>query len=195
MSDKHRNRRARGFSLLELIIVVSMLLVIAAMAVPNMMSVIANARLRAGATSLSGMLQSCRMMAIKQNRTKTTKFTVMSFGPVAYVKDATDGSGLTNTDPQVQLGAPVTKVAIPFGPGAPTLLDTSILGYTPLVTKPSFNPRGLPCTYSGGTCANAGFVFYFTDNRPLGKAGWTAVTISPAGRVTKWWWDGNNWTQ
>ena len=195
MSYKHRNRKARGFSLLELVIVVSMLLVIAAIAIPNMMSVIANARLRAGATSLSGMLQSCRMMAIKQNRTKTTRFTVMAYGPVAYVKDATDGSSLTNKDPQVQMGAPVNKVTTPSGVGAPPVLDTTTLGYTPFTSNPSFNARGLPCRYNSGTCANAGFAYYFNDNRPLGKQGWAAVTISPAGRVTKWWWDGTNWTQ
>lgn len=195
MIHKYRNRKARGFSLLELIIVVSMLLVIAAISIPNMMSVIANARLRAGTTSLSGMLQSCRMMAIKHNKTMTTHFTVMAYGPVAYVKDATDSGSLTNMDPQVQLGAPVNKVTTPTGTGAPSALDSTTLGFTPQTGDPSFNPRGMPCAYSGGTCANKGFVYYFTDSRPLGKAGWAAVTISPAGRVTKYFWDGSNWAQ
>jgi type II secretory pathway pseudopilin PulG len=173
--------------------VVAIVLVLAAVAIPNMMNVIANARLRGAATSLSGMLQSCRMLAVKENRIKTVYFTSVAVGPYAYVKDAASASTtLTPMDPQVQLGAPIIQVTTPAG-GTPSVLDSTTLGYTPLNSPdlPSFNPRGLPCKYVSGTCTNAGFVYYFTDIRR--NNAWTAVSISPAGRITKWFWYGNRW--
>src|SRR5438552_210581 len=73
----HRNRSKQGFSLVELVVVVAIVLVLAAIAVPNMMNVIGNSRLRAAASSLSGLLQNSRMQAVKQNRTMTVHFTTV----------------------------------------------------------------------------------------------------------------------
>lgn len=184
-----------GFSLIELTVVVSILLVVSAIFTPAVITVVANARLRGGTTSLSGMLQSCRMIAVKQNRTMSVHFTVISHGPLVYVKEATVSSPtVASTDPQVELGAPVTLVSSLSTPGAPSIaLDNSILGFAPATSDASFNPRGSPCAYSGGNCTNSGFVYYLTDTRPLGKNGWAAVTISPAGRIQKWFWNGYGW--
>ncbi len=191
----HRLSITTGFSLLEMTVVVSILLVVGAILAPTMMTVIANARLRAGITSLSGMLQSCRMIAVKRNRTMSVHFTVISQGPLAYVKEATVSSPtVASTDPQVELGAPVSLVSSLSSPGAPSVaLDLTTLGFTPATSDASFNPRGSPCTYSSGNCTNSGFVYYLTDTRPLGKSGWAAVTISPAGRIQKWFWNGHAW--
>lgn len=190
-----RQHLAGGFSLVELTVVVSILLVVGAIFTPAVMTVVANARLRGGITSLSGILQSCRMTAVKQNRTMSVHYTVISHGPLAYVKEATVSSPtVASTDPQVELGAPVTLVSTLTGPGAPGVaLDSAILGFTPATSDASFNPRGSPCTYSSGSCTNSGFVYYLTDSRPLGKSGWAAVTISPAGRIQKWFWNGYGW--
>ncbi len=186
---------AIGFSLLEMTVVVSILLVVSAILAPTMMTVIANARLRSGATSLSGILQSCRMIAVKTNRTESVHYTVISHGPLAYVKDATVSSpSVASTDPQVELGAPVSLVSSLSGPGAPSVTLDSIMGITLLTGDASFNPRGSPCSYSSGNCTpDVGFVYYLTDTRPLGQSGWAAVTISPAGRIQKWFWNGYAW--
>lgn len=193
MMRTHSRNRSRGFSLLEATIVVSMLMAISAIATPNMMNVIANARLRGGVTSLSGLLQNSRMMALKLNTFETVHFTVMANGPVAYI-DLNRDNLYESIDPQVQLGAPVTKVTAPTGAGAPPAIDDATLSFTSAQTAdPSFNAYGLPCTYSGGTCVSHGYVFYFTDSRPLGKNGWAAVSITPAGRIKTWYWDGANW--
>lgn len=196
MSVGKTQRRQSGFSLVELMMVVAILLVISAFAAPYMVNVIANIRLRGGMTSLAGVFQDCRSNSIKQNRLMSTHFTVLAHGPVAYVKDATVSSPtLATSDPQAELGAPVTQVSSLTGvTGAPTALDSTTLLFTPQTGDPTFNPRGLPCNYSGGTCTTGvGFVYYFTDSRPLGKNGWAAVTISPAGRVKVWMWNGSSW--
>jgi type II secretory pathway pseudopilin PulG len=182
-----------GFSLLELLIVVAVLMVISIIAIPNMMTVISNARLQGGGTNLSGLLQNSRALAIGQNTTMTTHFTVLGSGPVAYIKPADDTSPLAHLDPQVQLGAPLIKVVLPTGSGAPAALTTTELGFTAVTTDPSFNSRGLPCAYWGGLCPTTGFVFYFRDNRTMGKSGWIAVSISPAGRIKRWIYSGTSW--
>ena len=184
---------------MELIVVIAMGLVIAAVAIPNMMTGIASYRLRSGMGSLSGLIQNARMTAVQKNQTMSIRFTIMANGPVAYTKLASDAGAINSNDPQVQLGAPVSQMTVPSGANAPTQLTSSTLGFSPLTYNPgtylpAFNARGLPCQYASGACtAGVGFVFYFTDTRPLGKNGWAAVTVSPAGRAKAWSWDGNNW--
>ena len=194
---KHRNSFGMydrsGFTLIELLLVVAIGLIVATTAVPAITTTIANVRMRASMSSLSGMLQSARMLAVKQNRTKTARFTVQRDGLIVFAKDASNGGGVTTTDPQVQLEAPITKLTSPTGAGAPTALTSTFLGYTASTSNPSFNSRGLPCLYAGGACPNRGFVYYFKDTRRSGSEGWTAITISPAGRITKWFWNGSIW--
>jgi prepilin-type N-terminal cleavage/methylation domain-containing protein len=196
MRFRIRNRgQARGFSLVEIIVVLAIILCISGYAIPNFMVAVANIRLRGGMSTLSSLIQNCRMTAIKNNRNYSVHFAVMANGPVAFIKDSTAGTTISNTDPQAQLGAPVSMNQSPSGPGAPTiLLDNSILLFDPSTADPAFNSRGMPCLYASGNCTTPkGFVFYITDSRPIGRSGWGAVSISPAGHVRTWMWDGTRW--
>ena len=186
-------RKQVGFSLLEVMIVASIGMVVSVTALPNMVTGISNMRLRSSMTSLAGVLQNCRMLSVKQNRHMTTHFNPNNYGVMAYVKRSTDTSELAVSDSQVSLEAPVTRVTAPSGAGAPSALDTTTLGFTPETGEASFSPTGLPCAYSGGTCPNRGFVYYFHDSRPQGQMGWAALSISPAGRLKKWYWNGSSW--
>jgi prepilin-type N-terminal cleavage/methylation domain-containing protein len=191
----------KGMTLIEMMTVSSLLLVISAAAMPNMMNVIGNALLRGAASSLSGIIQLSRARAIKQNQPMTVFFVALNGGPYAYVKNAASSdTSLTSVDPLckinetchvVQLGAPVIQVTVPSGSIPP--LDPSVIGFTPLTYPdlPTFNSRGLPCKYTGTGCTNSGFAYYFTDIRT--NAGWTAVSISPAGRISRYFWDGSKW--
>ncbi len=196
MRIRIRSGKHAGFSMVELIVVLAIIMCISAYAIPNFMVAIANFRLRSGMSSLSSLLQNCRMLAIKQNKNYSVHFTVMANGPVAYIKQSSDSGSISNSDPTAQLGAPVTMVQNPTGSDAPTLFDTSSLGFDPATSDPTFNPRGIPCTYSSGACTLTpkGFAFYFRGARPLGKDGWAAVTVSPAGHVKTWFWNGSKWS-
>ena len=170
----------------ELLVVAAIGLIVTTIALPNMLTVIANARLRGNVTTLSGIFQNSRMMAVKNNRTMTTHFTTASNGIMAYVKLATDSSGPTRTDIQVQMEAPIVAYTTPSGSGAPAGITVATMGFTAQTGDVSFNTRGLPCAYSSGTCPNQGFAYYFKDTRRTGGDGWAAVSISPAGRIKKW---------
>ena len=187
-------RTQAGFSLVELLIVAAVGMVITVTAVPNMMTGISNMRLRSSMTSLAGVLQNCRVLAVKTNKHMTTFFSPQTEGILAFVKRSNASGPLNVHDSQVSLEAPVVRVTTPSGPGAPSVISNSTLGFTPETGIPSFNPTGLPCVYNSGACANHGFIYYFHDSRPQGQMGWAALSISPAGRLKKWYWNGSSWT-
>src|SRR5260370_403405 len=87
----------------------------------------------------------------------------------------------------------------PAGVGAPTLLTGTIMWGTVLVPNvnvdPYFNSRGLPCLPDPitGVCnPTTGFVYYFRYDSS-GRTRWTATSISPAGRIQSWDWNGASW--
>jgi prepilin-type N-terminal cleavage/methylation domain-containing protein len=194
-TDVCRKLNRRGFTLMETLIVVAIAAVVMVTALPRMTNVIANSKLRGSMTSLSGLLQNTRMVAVQQNKAKTARFaggtTTRLMG---YIKDAGDSSALTTTDSQIEMEAPISKLTTPTGTGAPSAVSTTTLGFTPQTGDPSFNPLGLPCSYSGGTCTSCGFIYYFKDSRIAGAGGWAAISISPAGRIKRWFFNGSAWT-
>jgi prepilin-type N-terminal cleavage/methylation domain-containing protein len=185
--------RNAGFTLPELLTVVAIVATMTAVSVPAILGAVAHAKLRGASSSLAGLIQSGRMQAVKRNRTLTLHFVRSGNAPFAFVKDVRDTSpDAAATDPQVQLGGSTIQVAVPTAGNAPPLSD-AILSYTPLNLPDliSFNPRGLPCKYVSGVCSTAGFIYYVTDTRQANA--WTAVSISPGGRVKQWFWNGQVW--
>jgi hypothetical protein len=178
---------------MEMSLVVLITLVLGTIAIPNMVTVISNARLHAGVTSMSGLLQACRMVAVKENRTLTTHFKIEDDTLIGYVKEAPDTSDPVATDLQAQWEAPVQMMSTPTGADAPPAISNTVLGFTPATGEPSFNTRGLPCLYLGGPCTNNGFLYYFKDTSRSNGQGWAALSISPAGRIKKWFWNTNEW--
>src|ERR1044071_5901166 len=145
-------RRPAGFSLQEVLVVIAIGLMITAIAGPIMSNAIADIKLRSSLTSVSGLLQNTRAVAVQQNKTKTACHfcrTTPPYSLVYFAKDATICTSSTtanSTDPQVELEAPITPYPTPTGLGAPAAIDNPTLGLTsnPATTDPSFNSRGLP---------------------------------------------------
>ncbi len=194
MIKKRRMFSSRGFSLVEILMVVAISLVLSTIAIANIAAVVSSSRIHAGISSMSGLLQNCRMLAVKKNKTLTAHLTQNGSTLMGYVKDATDSSPLSNADSQVKWEAPVVRMATPTGPGAPGVLSSAVLGYTPQSVDISFNSRGLPCVYASGVCTNYGFLYYFKDTSRTGSKGWAALSISPAGKIKKWFWNNYIWT-
>jgi Tfp pilus assembly protein FimT len=194
--------------MVELVIVVAILLIVAAIAVPNMLSFIHAARLRGAGSDLSSLLQTARMRSVQDDRFYSS-YIIAGPPQQAYV-DVTGngGTGWVVGDPLIAISAEVTPVAaagapnttnlqgqfLPAGSGL-TVKDGTTTG-TPVI----FSPRGLPCTTqsaTGGTvCDSAGgataFWIFFQDTI---TTSWEAVTVSPAGRVQKWQYGGNAWSK
>jgi prepilin-type N-terminal cleavage/methylation domain-containing protein len=199
MVGSKRQYNPDGFSLLEILVVVAIGLILAVVAIPKMNNVIANMKLRSSMSTVSGFLQNVRTVSISKNKTTTARHFNRSAAPyslIYYSKVASDTSDITSKDSQVELEAPISPYNAPTGPGAPGLIPNSALGTTsnPSTADPSFNSRGLPCVYSSGTCSSSAFIKYFKDNRINTEGGgWAAISITPAGRIKRWFWNGSAW--
>ena len=210
-----RRGRTGGFSLIEVLIVVFVVMVVAAIAVPNVLSAVANIRLRASAGDLAGLMQQARIMAAKNNPQTppvyAIQYAVLGGKRIAYIDLNGDGSwsssvtvnGVTLSEPLIELsGTAVLAAGAPSGSGGqpgPYVLagDTVIGGASFDNTKTiAFTPRGFPCDYTNpptcNTPAATYFVHYLTDTR-VGPAGWAGVVVTKAGRTKVVNWNGSQW--
>lgn len=218
--DLNRNYRRRdrtgGFSLIELLIVVFVVMVVAAIAVPNILLAVSNIRLRASAGDLAGLMQQARIMAAKNNPTTPIAVYPVLYGvrngaQIAYIDLNGDGAwspsvtvnGVTLSEPLIEFSGTVVPAAgAPSGTGGqPSQYvlagDTVVGGASFDNTKTiAFTPRGFPCDYSSPpTCSTPAatyFVHYLTDTR-IGGAGWAAVVVTKAGRTKVVNWNGSQW--
>ena len=203
--------RQSGFSLIELLIVIAIIMVVAAMATPNVMNAINNIRLRGSAGDVAGLLQLCRQAALHDNRYYTVKPATVTGAQAAYV-DLNYNNGFDNVaptpEPLIQFPQSVSVVSA-GAPNTANLINQCCSTFTPqpATILPSFNARGLPCVSPGGNpppansvcnirdAANntVGFVYFMNQTRPFGAVGWAAVSVTPAGRIRVWTYSGSTW--
>lgn len=207
--------RSRGFSIIEILIVVFIVLVVGAIAIPNVLLAVSNIRLRSSAGDLAGLMQQARILAAKNNPQNPPvypiRYGVQNGAQIAYIDLNGDGAwsssvtvnGVTMSEPLIQFSGTVVPAAgAPTGSGGqptPYVLagDTVIGGgsYDNTHTL-AFTPRGFPCDYSSPpTCSTPAakyFVYYLTDTR-VGGAGWAGVVVTKAGRTKVVDWNGSQW--
>lgn len=187
-----------GFSLVELLVVMAIILVVAAFAVPSMKSTMDAYRVRTTLNSVSGLTQRCRLQSLRKN-TSEHMYVQTNGGKVQlFCQDVPTSTGvLKTTDPQITLAE---QFSIPGTPtGGPTQMTAATMwGATgaqfAVDSDPFFNSRGLPCGAVGvGTACSTikGYVYYFKYT--AGTSRWAAISISPAGRMQSWFWTGTNW--
>ena len=182
----------KGFSIAEILVVVTVALVLCALAIPSMTTGMANIKLRGAASDFSGLVQQARISAVKKNAVQTIYFGIPS-GNGAYI-DWNNDNSYTTGEPLIQFGGTVNQVAAPGGT-PPNLDATSTpLGWTATSGNISFNARGLPCDNTVNPCGtNVNYIFYFEDTRTPGGHGWAAVSITAASRSKVWMWNGSSW--
>lgn len=190
MSLKHRDS-ARGFSLIEILVVVAIMLTVAAVVAPNIMTTVQNVRLRSSASSVAGILQATRMRAVRDNaRYRVSQTTI---GTDAYAFLDLDNDGVLDNNERGELALLPQGVTLDLAGAAAPARNSMNLNFVPQVGLPTYSARGLPCQPGvGAACANNGFVFYFTQARGANTS-WAAITVTPAGRVRTWTWDGRRW--
>ena len=193
MKRLHNKRAMRGFSLIEILIVTSITLTVSAVAIPKMMTTMANIELRGSIHNAAGIMQQARMQAIRDAAFRKVRYKNGTGGGLVYI-DLNDNNSPQANEPQAQTGTTVLALSAPTG--SVTSLGTTELGFTPVTTTTlAFSAVGQPCS-AVNYCA-VGMVMYFTDTRVVGTPGWSAVSISPAGRIVVWMWDRSNssWKQ
>ena len=207
-----RHRRGvgsrRGFSLLELMIVVAITMTVMAITVPKFLTAYYTMRLKAACADLSGLMQKGRIQAARENAVFQIVYTNGSPN-TAFVDMNSDGNwnnpkptvnGVTQSEPGIFFAPTITMstTGAPSGSGAPPAYvlvgDTSTTNYDN-TTVLGWSARGLPCAYVAPTCATppAGyFVYYVKDARPNGT-GWGGVVVTRSGRTKVIIWNGTSW--
>ena len=218
MSIRKIRPAQRGFSLLELIIVMAIMLVVAAMAVPQVMRTIAVVRTRSSADEVAGLVQKVRQQAVKDNRYYTAITTPMGISTKLCVDTNWNG----NCDVSETAIALADYMALALAPPDTTLITCGPIGTAPcpagynpglnyvpepMNVLPSYNARGLPCVSNGGNPANppkypgqlcvqtdpgtknpVGFLYVLNYNND--NQTFSAIAVTPSGRVTTWTYSG-----
>ena len=196
--NRAAQKRGQGFSLIELMIAVAILMVLAAILTPLISYAVSGIKLRYSATGLSGLLQKARIEAARKNTFYSVEQTTLSTGVVAYYVDLGKNNTLVAGDPLVAINQ--VNVHSGTGAGAPseaTFATSLNFALDSSGVLPKFNARGLPCIPAGGTCPQIpgqGFIYFLSRNTGLGT-GWASVVVTPSGRVQAWTYDGTNWGQ
>lgn len=192
--------RGRGFSALELVVVLFIIALCASLVIPQIRRAVYAMRLRGSAAELAGVMQNARILAAKNNQIYDIKFTTIGGDNAAYVDvngnntyDVGEPIVMFNRGVTPSAGAPTGGVGQPppYILNGDTCFPNCNTAYDNTATL-AFNQRGLPCNYSAPpTCitpAATYFVYYLN-----GTPGWSAVVVTIGGRTRVVVWDGANW--
>ncbi len=180
--------------------VIAIMLAIAAIALPRFITAVSDYQLKSSMVQAAGMLQQQRMKAVTLNTTlQLSRGTRDNGRSYAWVDLGGGTAAYAVPDPIVELPKNISLVTSGFPGDASTGLS-----YTPQTVSTAvikFNARGLPCVGTGGACSNiitsggstqqVGFVLYFKNDKTFGVSSWGAVTITPAGRIRTWFYNGS----
>lgn len=191
-----------GFSIIELMISVSVILVLAGMAIPTTLNTINNIVIRNEVVDFSGLVQAARMQSVRKNTFYTIVANSSSGNDIAYFVDLQKSGSYSAGDPVVQWRN--VTVSAGTGAGAPgeSAFETS-LGFGFNTGLPTTDARGLPCAVplGGSTCPEtpgSGFIIYFSNQTVFGSTNWAALVVTPSGRAQVWSYSGGssgNWVQ
>ena len=174
-------RVRRGFSMLELLIVVGIIMLVSAISFPAITRSVRAYRLGGAAANLSSTLQLARFDAVRLNRSNPPlSLRRVIVGNLNVVWVDRNGNGAPDaTEPQQSFSTEIQF--LPAGTG----LSVASMGYATTQVSPAavaFDARG---TVNFGVAAPVVYIFVFGyPNQP--NEGYTAVSLLPSGKTQQW---------
>jgi prepilin-type N-terminal cleavage/methylation domain-containing protein len=185
-----RTNKENGFSLLELIVVMAIIMIISALAFPKIQGVLEGVRLRSTVTDINGLVQQLRIQSVRSNRTTAirTAAATAGNGVTLYIDrpSAASPNGNSTLDADEASIQLPTDTVLSDGTGAPAALPPNVAIPPYIVGSPTtvwFNERGTPCNNPPSCNISSPFLIYISQTRPSGTPGWAAITVTQAGRV------------
>jgi prepilin-type N-terminal cleavage/methylation domain-containing protein len=187
-----------GFTLAELLVVITIILVVGGLSIPSFSRVIDNSRLKDATQKLAAVYQDARIRATQDNISYEVLLSASAIKPAQACIDL-DGDGVCGPgDPVTIFPAQVTLTNL----GIPLPLDSAQLKFPVVNTENSsmhtaqdvlaqglaWNSHGLPCQRSSASspCLASGWVQHLELVRSGNDVIYAAVTVSPTGRVKTW---------
>jgi prepilin-type N-terminal cleavage/methylation domain-containing protein len=203
-----RGARSRGFTLLELLIVVAIILVVLAIALPSVTTAMKTYKTAGDVRGLAAQIALAKMRAAADFTDARVNFNSFvqntSTGTYQYqieVYNQTTSAWGTDQTGSVNTGQQNLSTGTLFGFGSINLLPSpsSAGGYeSGSITNSStimFNSRGVPVTGtpgSGGSLTNTANYAVYLNN---GNGAYYGITVSPSGNIQMWQWNGAGWSQ
>jgi prepilin-type N-terminal cleavage/methylation domain-containing protein len=201
LATEKTEKANQGFSLIEMMIVVAVMMILGAITAPGLFNMISDIRLRYSASNFAGILQSARIQSVRKNTFYSVDQVTLASGDQGYYVDIPKSGTFANGDPVMPLGTAL-NVHPGIGSGAPNegaFITSLNFTVNPGGSPPNFNARGLPCVASGNSCPQTpgqGFVVFLSRASLTGNVRWGAVVVNPSGRVQIWTADSNGtWVQ
>jgi prepilin-type N-terminal cleavage/methylation domain-containing protein len=187
LHPRTRRRRIAGFSMVELAVSMTILLILSAMAIPSLLQSFRTYQLNNAAARLSDMLKFTRYEAVRQNR--PISFLMQASGNGWLVgTDSNRNGNIDPTDKQALVNGFVTLVTAGMPPPAAITasLNVGALTATPANPPLQFDARGA-VRVNGNLTANL-YVFYVGSAPPNnpGDFGFRAVILLPTGATQIW---------
>jgi prepilin-type N-terminal cleavage/methylation domain-containing protein len=176
MRQEHTSTRQAGFSLVELLVVVGIIVVLAAVSLPIIAAYVRNYRLRGGTEEAGAAIQTAHMTAITKNVTYGVLFVVLSPTTYRYVIEDVQMMGVASMPAGVYSGMQLTVARataadlaqaqtgpihvlpqgiqfVASGCGITGTGDTARFNRLGMVCRPGSNANTCPAVLAGGTAA------------------------------------------
>jgi len=189
----------RGFTVLELVVVVAVIMIITAISMPSFLNAIRTYQLNDAATQVASVLKFTRYEAIRLNVSATVgpggplSARVRQVGTITNVfTDSNYDTNVQNTEKQIQLTGNVNLVAAGTPPNTAGL--AAAVGVAALTNVPLAN--GAIAFDQRGAITPAAVSVLYIGNLALPNLGYRAIVLLPTGSVQIWTTDSTgNWQQ
>jgi prepilin-type N-terminal cleavage/methylation domain-containing protein len=180
-----------GFTLAELVVVVTIVLIVGGLSIPNLTRAIDTSRIKGAAQTLAAAYQDTRIRATQKNTSYEVLISPLGIVPAQICIDL-DGDGTCSAGDSVTTFPNQVTVS---NSGVPSKLGPAQLTFQATDTDASsapgngliWNALGLPCQVkTGSQCIASGWVQYLQLLRSNGEVMYAAVTVTPTGRVKTW---------
>ena len=180
-SDTQRSR-SRGFSMVELAVSLSVVLILTAVAIPSLMRSFRTYQLNDAAARLSDMLKFTRFEGVRRN--KPVNFLILPSGPDWIAGTDSDNNGsIDPTEKQILINGVVTLLPSGAPPSSASILAT--LGGTSSLTTLSGSPATVTFDARGAVTPLVAYVLYLGSGANP-EFGYRAVVLLPSGAVQIW---------
>ncbi len=181
-----------GFTLTELIVVVTIILVVTGLSIPNLTRAIDTYRIKGAAQTLASAYQDARLRATQKDTSYQVLISPPGILPAQICIDLDGDSTCSAGDPVTTFPTQVKVSNL----GVPVPLEFDLLHFRTIATEQpgapanslTWNAMGLPCQRTSpiAPCTAVGWVQHLQLLRANGDVMYAAVTVSPTGRIKTW---------